>query len=172
MVFVISVMLQQDEEKMQVGMSMIVVQDLQLACPSRYSRLGKWKDFLLKKFWYLLIFYIYFFPSWQLTRSWFAHRAMSTASIICYSIIWYLPGVSRNKWVLCARGMIKDTWPVDLAGDSSAPTKTNRIGRLILIRRQQVPSCCIRKNLISDQSQIVASLPETSVPLAIERIER
>lgn len=31
---------------------------------------------------------------------------------------------------------------------------------------------CIRNNLIIDLSPIVASLPETSVPLAIERIER
>lgn len=51
------------------------------------------------------------------------------------------------------------------------PTKTNSIGRLVLIRRHQVRSRCIRNNLIIDHFSIVASLPETSVPLAIERIE-
>lgn len=68
--------------------------------------------------------------------------------------------------------MIKDTSPVDLAGDFSDPTKTNRIGRLMLIRRHLALSRCIRNNLIIHQFPIVASLPETSVPLAIENIER
>lgn len=72
---------------------------------------------------------------------------------------------------LCVRSMIKDTSCVDLAGDSSDPTKTNGIGRLILISRHEVIDRCIRNNLIFDQFPIVTSLPETSVPLAIETSE-
>lgn len=67
--------------------------------------------------------------------------------------------------------MIKDTSAVDLAGDSSDPTKTNGIGRLTLIGRHEVIDDCIRTSLIIYQFPIVASLPETSVPLAIETRE-
>lgn len=67
--------------------------------------------------------------------------------------------------------MIKDTSAVDLAGDTSDPTKTNGIGRLTLIGRHEVIDDCIRTSLIIYQFPIVASLPETSVPLAIETRE-